>query len=129
MSITIGAYNPLIGSSLVGGANAASSSTAANPFQAPDPTSAPVVDDASAAARDSGASKAVSDFLAYAKETPAQRMRDAILKSMGLTEDDLKSMSPDKRKAVEETIEKKIKDAAQQAAESGKKGFVTDVTA
>lgn len=127
MSITIGAYNPLIGSSPV--ANAASSSAAANPFQATGSTSAPTVADASAAARDSGASSAVSDFLAYAKETPAQRMRDAILKSMGLTEDDLKSMSPEKRKAVEETIEKKIKDAAEQAAQSGKKGLVTDITA
>lgn len=89
----------------------------------------PTVDDASAAARNSGAGKAVSDFLAYANETPAQRMREAILKSMGLSEEDLKSMSPEKRKAVEETIQQRIKQAMEEAAAKGKKGIVADVTA
>lgn len=90
----------------------------------PDP-----VPDASAAARDSGAATAVSDFLNYAKETPGQRMRDAILKSMGLSEQDLQNMSPEKRKAVEGAIAQKIKDAAERAAKEGKTGLVTDVTA
>jgi TPP-dependent pyruvate/acetoin dehydrogenase alpha subunit len=85
------------------------------------------VADASAAARNSGAGNAVSEFLDYAKETPAQRMRDAILKSMGLSEDDLKNMSPEKRKAVEETIRQKIKDAAEEAANKGKTGLVADI--
>jgi len=85
--------------------------------------------DASAAARNSGADSAVTDFLDYAKETPAQRMRDAILKSMGLSEDDLKTMSPEKRKAVEETIRQKIRDAAEEAAKKGRTGLVADVTA
>jgi hypothetical protein len=85
--------------------------------------------DTSAGGRNSGSGSAVSDFLAYANESPAQRMRDAILKSMGLSEDDLKSMSPEKRKAVEETIREKIKDAAEQAAKNGKTGLVADVTA
>ena len=109
MSFAIGAYNPMSSPSGAG--------------------TLPTVPDASAAARNSGASKAVSDFLDYAKETPAQRRRDAILKSMGLSEDDLKAMSPEKRKAVEETIRQKIKDAAEQAARKGKTGLVTDVTA
>ena len=82
-----------------------------------------------AAARNSGADDAVSDFLDYAKKTPAQRMRDAILKSMGLSEADLNAMSPEKRKAVEETIRQRIKDAAEQAAKKGKTGLVADVTA
>jgi len=109
LSLAIGAYSPLNGLS-----GAASS---------------PTVGDASAGARNSGASSAVSDFLDYAKETPAQRMRDAILKSMGLSEDDLKSMSPEKRKAVEDAIAQKIKDAAEEAAKKGKTGLVADVTA
>jgi hypothetical protein len=56
-------------------------------------------------------------------------MRDAILKSMGLSEDDLKTMSPEKRKAVEETIRQKIRDAAEEAAKKGRTGLVADVTA
>src|ERR1700744_3806449 len=50
---------------------------------------------ASAAARDTGASTAVQDFLNYANESPGQKLIDSILSSMGLTEDDLKNMSPD----------------------------------
>ena len=116
MSLAIGAYpsnvNPMTG--------APSGVGAAAP---------PKAVDASAAGRNSGASSAVSDFLNYANETPAQRMRDAILKSMGLSENDLKSMSPEKRKAVEDAIAQKIKDAAEEAAKKGKTGLVADVTA
>jgi hypothetical protein len=119
LSLAIGAntlnVNPMAGAT----ANVASAGAAAPPTTA----------DASAAAHDSGASTAVSDFLDYAKKTPAQRMRDAILKSMGLTEDDLKRMSPDQRKAVEDAIREKIKDAAEEAAKKGKTGLVADVTA
>ncbi|MGZ3274372.1 MAG: hypothetical protein ACXU82_07155 [Caulobacteraceae bacterium] len=106
MSFAIGAYNPIASPSGAG--------------------ASPATSDAS---RNSGMDDAVSEFLDYAKKTPAQRMRDAVLKSMGLTEDDLKAMSPEKRKAVEETIRQKIKDAAEQAAKKGKTGLVADVTA
>jgi len=113
LSLTIGAANPLGYPSACGASGA----------------SAPAAPDASAAGRNSGAASAVSDFLSYAKETPAQRMRDAILKSMGLSEQDLQNMSPEKRKAVEDAIAQKIKDAAEQAAQKGKTGLVADVTA
>ncbi len=72
---------------------------------------------------------AVQDFLNYANESPGQKLIDSILKSMGLTEDDLKHMSPDKLKAVEETIQQKIKEAAAEAAQKGKTGVIADVTA
>ena len=85
--------------------------------------------DSSPAGRNSGAGDAVQNFLDYAKETPAQRMRDSILKSMGLTEADLNSMDPAKRKAVEDMITQKIKDAAEAAAKQGKTGLVADLTA
>jgi hypothetical protein len=93
------------------------------------PAGSPSTPDTSAAARNSGAGSAVSDFLDYANKTPAQRMRDAILKSMNLSEDDLKSMSPEKRKAVEDAIAQRIKQAAEDAAKKGKTGIVADVTA
>jgi hypothetical protein len=114
LSLSIGAPTALIGASVSGASGVAA---------------APTVADASATARDSGLDTAVQDFLDYAKKTPAERMRDAILKSMGLTEEDLKAMSPEKRKAVEETIRQKIKQAAEEAAKKGKTGLVADVTA
>ena len=43
-------------------------------------------------------------FLDYAQKSPAERMRDDILKSLGLTEDDLAHMSPEARAAVEDKI-------------------------
>jgi hypothetical protein len=53
---------------------------------------------------------AIAEFHAYMSKTPEQRMREAILKEMGLTEEDLKAMPPEKRKAVEAAITEKIRD-------------------
>jgi hypothetical protein len=49
----------------------------------------------------------------YLRKTPEQHMRDAILKKMGLTEEDLAAMPPEKRAAVEQTITEKIKELLQ----------------
>ncbi len=71
----------------------------------------------------------VADFESYANMTPAQRMRANILASMGLTEDDLKGMSPQQRAATEQKIEKAIQDAVmQQAREKAAKGQLADIT-
>ena len=53
---------------------------------------------------------AAQELEEYLKKTPAQHMRDAILKEMGLTEDDLAAMPPAKRQAIEDTIAAKIKE-------------------
>ena len=63
----------------------------------------------------------------YAKMSPMERMRAQILKSMGLTEDDLKKMSPEQQKAVEQKIEQIIKQELQKNA--GQTGQVVDVSA
>ena len=52
----------------------------------------------------------VDEFEAWAKMTPAQRMRASILASMGLTEDQLKGMDGAKRQAIEDTIKQRIQD-------------------
>lgn len=134
MSLAINGYTPRLGP--MTGASAGGASSAADAFLpgggvdgASSIATPPTVKDASAAARNSGASKAMSDFQDYANKTPAQRMRDAILKSMGLSEDDLKAMSPEKRKAVEDAIARKIKERAEEAAKKGKTGLVADITA
>lgn len=70
----------------------------------------------------------VNDFLAYARMTPAQRMRAHILASLGLTEADLNAMSPKERAAVEKKIEKAVRDAVMRDTEK-KTGMLADVTA
>ena len=53
---------------------------------------------------------AAEELAEYLRKSPAEHMRDAILKEMGLTEDDLATMPPEKRKAIEDTIAAKIKE-------------------
>jgi hypothetical protein len=69
----------------------------------------------------------VQEFLDYAKMDPMARMRANILKSMGLTEDDLKNMSPEQQKAVEQKIEQIIQQQLQKNA--GKTGQVVNISA
>ena len=69
----------------------------------------------------------VQQFMDYAKESPMERMRASILKSMGLTEDDLKKMSPEQQKAVEQKIEQIIKQQLQKNA--GQTGQLVNVSA
>jgi hypothetical protein len=77
------------------------------------------------------AEKSAEDkFREYAKMSPADKMRAAILSSMGLTEEQVKNMSPDQQKAVEQKITDQIKQAAQKQAEkAGGGGFFTDIQA
>lgn len=56
------------------------------------------------------APSATDQFLELMKKSPEERLRDSILKSLGLTEDDLNAMAPEKRKMIEEMIAERIKD-------------------
>ena len=46
----------------------------------------------------------------YMSKTPAEHMRDAILKEMGLTEEELNAKPPEERMALEEEINRRIKE-------------------
>ncbi|MBS4096430.1 MAG: hypothetical protein KGZ83_06290 [Sulfuricella sp.] len=87
-------------------------------------SSAPATESPSTAPKDSSAKAkgptALQELLDYMKKTPEQRMREAILKKMGLTEESLKTMPPEKRAAVEETIAAKIKELMQEPKEAEK---------
>lgn len=52
----------------------------------------------------------LAEFREYMDKTPAQRMRDAILREMGLTEEDLDAMPPEKREAVEAEIGERLRE-------------------
>jgi hypothetical protein len=69
----------------------------------------------------------VRDFLNYAKLSPAERLRANILKSLGLTEDQLKALPPDQQKAVEQKIEQLIQQELQKKL--GTTGQLVNVSA
>jgi hypothetical protein len=53
---------------------------------------------------------ATEEFKDYMSKTPEQRLRDSILQSMGLTEDDIKAMPPEKQLAVGKEIAERLQD-------------------
>jgi len=63
---------------------------------------------------------AVLAFMKYMNETPAERMEDAWLASHGLTRDDLKKMTPEKREAIMKEMAKEIKDELERKAQEHK---------
>lgn len=70
---------------------------------------------------------AVTDFLAEAKKTPAERIRDDWLARHKMTEDELKSMPSDKREAVEKEIAEELK--RKLTGQDAKRGAVMNLTA
>lgn len=67
-------------------------------------------------------------FLAYARKTPAERFREDLLNSMGLTEEDMQAMDADARKAIEEEITRRIKEKIEKDSQQ-QAGFFTDIKA
>lgn len=59
---------------------------------------------------DENNTNAIDEFLAWMQMTDAEKVRDRILKSMGLTEEDLESMEHDEREKIEAIIAQKIKE-------------------
>lgn len=55
----------------------------------------------------------VKAFREYMEMTPAEKIRDSILKEMGLTEEEVDAMSPEQQKAVEEQIAERMQERAE----------------
>jgi hypothetical protein len=69
---------------------------------------------------------ATSEFKDYMSKTPEQRLRDSILKEMGLTQEQVDQMPPEKQKAIGEQIAQRMQEKAEiaqaeKAQESGDK--------
>ena len=73
---------------------------------------------------DTGGDNVVKQFMDYAKMSPMERMREQILKSMGLTEDDLKMIDQDIKARVVAAAE-----FATESPEPGVKELYTDIYA
>jgi hypothetical protein len=65
----------------------------------------------------------------YVKQTPAQRMREDLLKKLGMSEEELNQMKPEERKAVEEKITQLVKEEMEKAQTPQKPGNYVDITA
>lgn len=65
------------------------------------------------AAAEAAMSPQLKELMAYLTKSPMQLMRESILKGMGLTEESLKSLPPEKQAAIEATIAAKIKEMVQ----------------
>lgn len=59
-------------------------------------------------------------FLAEAHKTPMQRVREQILKALGITEDQLAQMPADQRQAMETRIRDLIQEKMREAHNAGK---------
>jgi len=78
-------------------------------------------------AKTSTAKDPISEFLAYQKMTPQEKVRDALLKKHGLTEDTLAQLPADERAKIEEEIRQDIlKEFKGKMAE---KGILVDMSA
>jgi TPP-dependent pyruvate/acetoin dehydrogenase alpha subunit len=66
-----------------------------------------------------------AEFLKEAKKTPAERMHEAMLKKLGLTEEQFQALDPETKAAVEESIREEI---AKQAKQTGDTGVLADLS-
>lgn len=75
----------------------------------------------------SKSSSAIAEFLEYQKMTPEEKLRDAILKKLDMTEEELAALPPEERAKVEE----KIKEMMKQEIENNmaQKGVLVDLSA
>lgn len=71
---------------------------------------------------------AVDEFKDYMSKSPEQRMRDQILNEMGITQEDLKNMPPEKQQAVAQEIAQRVQDKLKLAqVEKDHSGVATQV--
>ncbi len=73
-------------------------------------------------------SAARDEFLTFAAKSPAEHLRDQILRELGVTEEKLQAMEPKQRAAMEETIAERLKQKVEQEAEK-RAGLLVDVSA
>lgn len=87
---------------------------------------------ASKSAPEVGEPSAKDEFLKFQAMTPAEKMRAMMLAKLGVTEEQLKAMSPEDRKKVEDKLKDMIKQQVQNDPEKkgpDSKGLVADILA
>ena len=74
-----------------------------------------------------GKNDPVSEFLAYQKLSPQEKMVDAILKKHGLTKEDLANLSPEDLKKIQDEIKAGLQ--TQMKQQLAEKGILLDISA
>jgi len=69
----------------------------------------------------------VSEFLAYQKLSPQEKIVDSILKKYGLTKEDLANLSPEDLKKIQDEIKQEIQQ--QTKNQLAEKGILVDMSA
>ncbi|NVD96528.1 hypothetical protein [Massilia sp. BJB1822] len=91
-------------------------------------TSAPAGSSKTEGASATGSKGLNAELDDYLKMSPAQRMREALLKKLGLSEDDLAKMGPEERKKVDEQMGDLAKQEMQKISDKTK-GNMIDTSA
>lgn len=73
-----------------------------------------------------GKTSAQDEFLGYMQKTPAERMREAILGELGVTEEELRNMDAQERAKIEEKIRETILEKVKETAEKNT-GMIVDM--
>lgn len=82
------------------------------------------------ASRPESVSSAREDFMKFQAMTPTQKMRALMLAKLGVTEEQLKAMSPEERAKVEQKLKDMIKQQVQNDPDKkGQTGQVADILA
>ncbi len=129
----------LIGNSIQSTALSRSNAVAGNryassePFGSPSSKTEDAKEDKSTNSSRSTTQELLKKLNEYIEKGPIVAMREKILESMGLSEEELKALPPEKQKAVEEAIAEKIKEmllrqqemAKGQQANAAKTGLYT----
>lgn len=77
-----------------------------------------------------GETSAKDEFLKYQSMTPAEKMRAMMLAKLGVTEEQVKAMSPEERAKIEQKLKDMIKQQVQNdPAKKDKTGQIADVLA
>ncbi|KRA41763.1 hypothetical protein ASD80_12055 [Devosia sp. Root635] len=63
---------------------------------------------------------AEEEFLEIAQKSPLERLRDKILEDMKMSEADVAGMTPEDRQVVEDEIKRRMMEALQASADTGK---------
>lgn len=79
---------------------------------------------------DVGQMSAKDEFLKFQSKTPAEKMRAMMLAKLGVTEEQLKAMPPEKRKEIEDKMKEMVKQQVQNdPSKQEKKGLMADILA
>jgi Fe-S cluster biosynthesis and repair protein YggX len=116
---------------LISGSSSVAASLGASALSRLDRLMAPKTAEPSADGMSAAPAKTAKDeFLDYQKMTPAEKMRAAMLAKLGVTEEQLKAMSPEDRKKIEDQMKDMIKEQVMNGdKEKEKKGLLVDVKA